>query len=194
VPASFYQLFLGNVGRMAEPAQLRSAQSISRGGSMPRKIVPNLWFDTEAEQAAEFYTGIFPNSRIVNLTHYPESGPRETGMTMTVEFELDGQRFVGINGGAQFKFDEAVSFEIECEGQEEVDYYWERLTDGGEESMCGWLKDRFGLSWQVVPKGMEELFADPDPQRANRAMKAMLGMRKLDVAALRSAADEEESQ
>jgi len=106
-----------------------------------------------------------------------------------VEFELDGQRFVGINGGPQFNFDEAVSFEIECETQEEIDYYWERLTEGGEESQCGWLKDRFGLSWQVVPTGMEELFADPDKSRAERAMKAMLGMRKLDLAALRRAAD-----
>jgi predicted 3-demethylubiquinone-9 3-methyltransferase (glyoxalase superfamily) len=156
---------------------------------MPQKIVPNLWFDTEAEQAAEFYTSVFENSRIVNVTHYTEAGPREAGMVMTVEFELDGRRFVGINGGPEFKFDEAVSFAIECETQEEVDYFWEKLTDGGEESQCGWLKDRFGLSWQVVPTGMEELFADPDKERAERAMKAMLGMRKLDLAALRAAAD-----
>ena len=108
---------------------------------------------------------------------------------MTVEWELDGQRFVGINGGPQFKFDEAVSFAISCEDQDEVDYYWEKLTDGGEESVCGWLKDRFGVSWQVVPQGMEELFSDPDPERSQRAMEAMLKMRKLDIAALRSAAD-----
>ena len=108
---------------------------------------------------------------------------------MTVEFELDGQRFVGINGGPEFKFDEAVSFQITCEDQDEVDYYWEKLTDGGEESQCGWLKDRFGLSWQVVPAGMEEVFGDPDPERAKRAMAAMLKMRKLDVAELRRAAD-----
>ena len=156
---------------------------------MQQKIRPNLWFDTEAEEAAGFYTSVFKDSRIVNVTHYTEAGPREAGMVMTVEFELDGQRFVGINGGAQFKFDEAVSFEIHCEDQDEVDYYWERLSDGGEEGQCGWLKDRYGLSWQVVPTGMEELFADPDPQRAERAMKAMLGMGKLDIAALRSAAD-----
>ncbi len=156
---------------------------------MQQKIVPNLWFDTEAEEAAEFYVGVFENSRIVNVTHYTEAGPRDAGMVMTVEFELDGQRFVGINGGPQFSFDEAVSFAIECETQEEVDYYWGKLTDGGEESQCGWLKDRFGLSWQVVPTGMEELFADPDKGRAERAMKAMLGMRKLDLAALRRAAD-----
>jgi predicted 3-demethylubiquinone-9 3-methyltransferase (glyoxalase superfamily) len=156
---------------------------------MQTRIVPNLWFDTEAEEAAEFYVSVFENSRIVNVTHYTEAGPRETGMVMTVEFELDGQRFVGINGGPQFTFDEAVSFAIECETQDEVDDYWERLSEGGEERQCGWLEDRFGLSWQVVPTGMEELFADPDKGRADRAMKAMLEMRKIDIAALRRAAD-----
>ena len=156
---------------------------------MQQKITPNLWFDTEAEEAAEFYTSVFPNSRIVSVAHYTEAGPREAGMVMVVEFELDGQRIVAINGGPEFKFDEAISLQINCDGQEEVDYYWERLTDGGEESQCGWLRDRFGLSWQVTPAGMDELFADPDPERANRAMKAMLGMRKLDLAALRAAAD-----
>ncbi len=161
---------------------------------MPQKIVPNLWFDTEAEEAAEFYVGVFDDSRIVNVTHYTEAGPRDAGMVMTVEFELDGQRFIGINGGPEFSFDEAVSFAIECETQEEVDYYWDKLSEGGEEGQCGWLKDRYGLSWQVVPTGMEELFADPDKGRAERAMKAMLGMRKLDVAALRRAADGEASE
>jgi predicted 3-demethylubiquinone-9 3-methyltransferase (glyoxalase superfamily) len=156
---------------------------------MHQKITPNLWFDTQAEEAAGFYTSVFKDSRIVSVTHYTEGAPRPAGTVMTVEFELDGQRFVGINGGDQFTFDEAVSFEISCEGQDEVDYYWERLSDGGEEGQCGWLKDRYGLSWQVVPAGMEELFADPDPARAERAMQAMLGMGKLDVAALRSAAD-----
>src|SRR5687767_1505950 len=156
---------------------------------MPQRIVTNLWFDTEAEEAAEFYTSVFPNSRVVGRTHYPEDAPREAGMVMTVDFELDGQRFVGINGGPQFTFDEAVSLAITCESQDEVDYYWERLSDGGEEGPCGWLKDRYGLSWQVVPTGMEELFADPDPERAQRAMQAMLEMRKLDIAALRRAAD-----
>jgi predicted 3-demethylubiquinone-9 3-methyltransferase (glyoxalase superfamily) len=156
---------------------------------MKQRIVPNLWFDTEAEEAAEFYTSIFDDSRIVNVTRYTEAGPREAGMVMTVEFEIEGQRFIGINGGPEFRFDEAVSFEIECETQDEIDYFWEKLTDGGEESQCGWLRDRFGLSWQVVPKGMEEVFADDDPERASRAMKAMLGMRKLDLAALRAAAD-----
>jgi len=156
---------------------------------MQQKIIPNLWFDTEAEQAAAFYTSVFKNGRVVNVTHYTEAGPRPAGMVMTVEFELDGQRFVGINGGPEFTFDEAVSFQITCENQDEVDYYWERLSEGGKEGPCGWLKDRFGLSWQVVPTGMEELFADPDRERARRAMKAMLGMGKIDIAALRSAAD-----
>jgi predicted 3-demethylubiquinone-9 3-methyltransferase (glyoxalase superfamily) len=154
-----------------------------------QKIVPNLWFDTEAEEAAAFYVSVFKDAQIVNVTHYTEAGPRPAGTVMTVEFELKGQRFVGINGGPEFKFDEAVSFQITCEDQDEVDYFWARLTEGGEESQCGWLKDRYGLSWQVVPTGMEELFADPDPERARRAMEAMLGMRKLDVAALRRAAE-----
>jgi predicted 3-demethylubiquinone-9 3-methyltransferase (glyoxalase superfamily) len=153
------------------------------------KITPNLWFDTEAEEAANYYISVFKNSRLVNVARYTEAGPREAGTVMTVEFELDGQSFVGINGGPEFKFDEAVSFQITCETQDDVDYYWDKLTEGGEEGPCGWLKDRFGLSWQVVPTGMEELFSDPDPTRAERAMKAMFGMKKLDIAALRSAAD-----
>jgi predicted 3-demethylubiquinone-9 3-methyltransferase (glyoxalase superfamily) len=153
------------------------------------KIRPNLWFDTEAEEAAEFYTSVFPNSRIVNVMHYTEAGPRAAGSVMTVEFELDGHRFVAINGGPQFTFDEAISLEIECADQDEVDRYWARLTEGGREGPCGWCKDRYGLSWQVVPRGMEELFADADPGRAERAMQAMFGMTKLDLAALRSAAD-----
>jgi predicted 3-demethylubiquinone-9 3-methyltransferase (glyoxalase superfamily) len=157
---------------------------------MQQKITPNLWFDTEAEEAADFYTSVFKDSRIVTKTHYTEGAPREAGMVMTVEWELNGQRFVGINGGPQFKFDEAVSFQINCEDQDEVDYYWEKLIEGGgSEGQCGWLKDKFGLSWQVVPTGMEEVFADPDPERAERAMKAMLQMSKLDVAELRRAAD-----
>jgi predicted 3-demethylubiquinone-9 3-methyltransferase (glyoxalase superfamily) len=154
-----------------------------------QKIIPNLWFDTEAEEAAAFYLSVFPNSRIRKVSHYGEGGPRPAGMVMAVEFELDGQRFVGINGGPEFTFDEAVSFQISCADQEEVDHYWDRLSDGGEEGPCGWLKDRFGLSWQVVPTAFEELLADPDPARAQRAMQAMFSMTKLDIAALRSAAD-----
>ncbi|MCU0266753.1 MAG: VOC family protein [Actinomycetia bacterium] len=160
---------------------------------MPTPIVPNLWFDTEAEEAAAFYCSVFPNSRIVNVARYTDVGPGPAGSVMTVEFELDGQRFVGINGGPQFTFDEAVSFQITCQTQDEVDHYWQRLTEGGAEQQCGWLKDRFGLCWQVVPTGMDEVFADPDPERARRAMQAMLGMRKLDIGALRRAADGDES-
>jgi predicted 3-demethylubiquinone-9 3-methyltransferase (glyoxalase superfamily) len=155
---------------------------------MAQTIIPNLWFDTEAEEAAELYVSVFKDGRVVNVTHYTDAGPRPAGTVMTVEFELRGQRFVGINGGPEFKFDEAVSFQIACETQDEVDYFWERLSKGGEEGQCGWLKDRYGLSWQVVPTGMEEVFADPDPARAERAMKAMLHMRKIDIDELRRAA------
>src|SRR5436190_6510049 len=156
---------------------------------MKGAITPNLWFDTEAEEAAEFYTSLFGASRIVNVSRYTEAGPRPAGEVMTVDFELNGRRFTAINGGPEFKFDEAVSFLITVDDQEELDRYWDALTDGGSESQCGWCKDRFGLSWQVVPAGMEERFSDPDKSRAERAMRAMLGMRKLDIEALRAAAD-----
>jgi predicted 3-demethylubiquinone-9 3-methyltransferase (glyoxalase superfamily) len=156
---------------------------------MQQKITPSLWFDTEAEEAARFYIDVFKSGRIVHVAHYNAAGPREAGTVMTVEWEVNGQRFVGINGGTQFTFSEAVSFQINCEDQEEIDYFWERLSEGGEEGPCGWLKDRFGLSWQVVPIGMDELFSDPDPTKAERGMKAMLSMRKIDVAALRAAAE-----
>jgi predicted 3-demethylubiquinone-9 3-methyltransferase (glyoxalase superfamily) len=156
---------------------------------MHQRIVPNLWFDTEAEEAANFYVSVFKNSRIVNTTHYTEAGPRPAGEVMTVDFELNGNPFVAINGGPEFKFDEAVSFMVTCEDQEEIDYFWDRLTDGGSEGPCGWLKDRFGLSWQVVPEGMDELFSDPDKSKAERAMHAMFEMKKIDVAALRAAAE-----
>ena len=155
---------------------------------MPR-ITPNLWFDTEALEAAEFYVSVFPNSEVTNVTHYNEAGPREAGMILTVDFELDGQRVTAIHGGPEFHFDEAISLLIDCKDQEEVDYFWAKLSEGGEEGPCGWVKDRYGLSWQVVPGGMEELLNDPDSERAVRAMTAMLGMRKLDVAALQAAAD-----
>src|SRR3712207_5335888 len=150
---------------------------------MLTRIVPNLWFDTQAEEAAHFYTSVFPNSRITGVSHYPEGGPRPAGTVLTVDFELDGQRFTALNGGPEFTFDEAVSFAVTCEDQAEVDSYWEKLlAGGGQESQCGWLRDRFGLSWQVVPAGMDELFTDSDPERASRAMQAMLGMVKLDLA------------
>ena len=155
---------------------------------MPR-ITPHLWFDTQAEEAAEFYCSVFPNSRILSVARYPEGSPGPAGEVMTVEYELDGQRFVHINGGPEFAFSEAVSLQIDCADQAEVDHYWDRLTDGGEESQCGWLKDRYGFSWQVVPAGMDAFFSDPDPGRAQRAMHAMLQMRKLDVEQLRRAAD-----
>lgn len=156
------------------------------------KIVPNLWFDTQGKDAAEFYVSVFPNSRIRNVTHYGEAGPRDAGTVLTVEFELDGQPFIAINGGPQFTFDEAVSFMVMCKDQQEVDHYWDKLLEGGgEESMCGWLKDRFGLSWQVTPEGLDDLVTTGggDPDRAARAMKAMMTMRKLDIAAIRAAAD-----
>jgi predicted 3-demethylubiquinone-9 3-methyltransferase (glyoxalase superfamily) len=153
------------------------------------KITPNLWFDTEAEEAAKFYCSVFPNSEIRNVSYYTESGPGPTGQVLTVDFVLDGQEYTGINGGPLFEFTEAVSLLVDCADQAEVDYYWERLlADGGEESMCGWLKDKFGLSWQVVPSEFNEIMSDPDPGRVDRAMKAMLQMRKLDVAKLRAAA------
>jgi predicted 3-demethylubiquinone-9 3-methyltransferase (glyoxalase superfamily) len=157
---------------------------------MQQRIRPNLWFDTEAEEAADYYCSIFKNSRVLNVAHYTEAGPRPAGTVMTVEWEIDGMRFMGINGGPEFTFDEAVSFEILCEDQAEIDYYWERLTDGGSEGPCGWCKDKYGLSWQVVPTGMDDFFApDADPERARRAMDAMFQMRKLDIAALQAAAD-----
>jgi len=155
---------------------------------MPR-ITPNLWMDTEGLEAAEFYCAIFPNSKINSVSRYGDTGPREAGSVLTVEFELDGQPFTIINGGPEFQFDEAVSFLIACKDQDEVDYYWDKLTDGGEESQCGWLKDRFGLSWQVVPEEFEKIMTDSDPARVNRAMQAMFGMKKLDLAGLRAAAD-----
>ena len=154
---------------------------------MNDKITPNLWFDGNVEEAANFYVSVFPNSRIVATTRYPE-GADKAGEVLTVEWELNGNPFVGINGGPQFTFDEAISFQITCDDQEEIDRYWAALTaDGGEEGPCGWVKDRFGLSWQVVPDGMAEIFSDP--ARAKPAFEAMMKMRKLDLAALRAAAD-----
>ena len=153
-------------------------------------ITPNLWFDTEAEQAAQFWCSIFPNSEITHITHYGEAGPREAGSVLTVDFVLDGQPFTGINGGPQFTFDEAISFLIPCADQAEVDRYWSALTaDGGSEGQCGWCKDRYGVSWQVVPAALESMLRDPDPERANRGMAAMLQMTKIDLAALERAAD-----
>ncbi|MFE2156518.1 VOC family protein [Streptomyces lydicus] len=154
------------------------------------KITPNLWFDTQGKEAAEFYCSVFPNSRITAVTHYTDAGPGQAGSVLTVEFELDGQGYLALNGGPQFTFSEAVSLLIECADQEEIDYYWSKLTEGGgEEGPCGWLKDKYGLSWQVAPGGMAELLNDPDRDRAARAMKAIFGMKKIDIAALIAAAD-----
>jgi predicted 3-demethylubiquinone-9 3-methyltransferase (glyoxalase superfamily) len=153
------------------------------------QIVPNLWFDTEALEAAEFYCSIFPNSKVTEVSHYTEAGPREAGMVLTVDFELDGQRHTGINGGPEFTFDEAISLAVECKDQAEIDHYWSKLSEGGEEGQCGWLKDRYGLSWQVYPVQMIELLNGSDRGRADRAMRAMLGMKKIDLAAIEAAAD-----
>jgi predicted 3-demethylubiquinone-9 3-methyltransferase (glyoxalase superfamily) len=153
-----------------------------------KKITPFLWFDKEAEEAANFYVSIFPNSRILEASRYGDAGPGEKGSVMTISFELDGQQVTALNGGPHFKFNESFSFTVDCKSQEEVDEYWTKLTDGGEESQCGWLKDKFGLSWQIVPSALPELLQDPDPEKANRVMTAMLKMNKIDVASLQEAA------
>jgi predicted 3-demethylubiquinone-9 3-methyltransferase (glyoxalase superfamily) len=155
-----------------------------------QKITPFLWFDTQAEEAATFYCSLFPDSRIVAVSRYGEVGPGPKGSVMTVELELAGLKLVALNGGPHFKFTEAISLAVTCEDQQEVDHLWDRLSrDGGAESMCGWLKDRWGLSWQIVPRALLELMQDPDAARAQRVMKAMLGMRKIDVAGLQRAAE-----
>jgi predicted 3-demethylubiquinone-9 3-methyltransferase (glyoxalase superfamily) len=155
------------------------------------KTIPCLWFDGQAQQAAEFYVSVFPDSKILSVSSYGPDTPGTEGSVMAVNFSLDGQEYLGLNGGPQFTFSEAISFQIMCADQDEVDHYWNRLTEGGEPSQCGWLKDQFGLSWQVVPTVLGELLGDPDPGRAQRATQAMLSMRKLDIAALRRAADGE---
>jgi predicted 3-demethylubiquinone-9 3-methyltransferase (glyoxalase superfamily) len=153
-----------------------------------KKLVPWIWFDDEGEEAANFYTSVFPNSKIVDIARYGSAGPRPEGMVMTVLFELNGQTFGALNGGPEFKVNEAISFQIDCEGQEEVDHYWEKLGEGGEHGPCGWLKDRFGVSWQVVPTRLGELLSDPDREKSQRVMAAMLEMGKIDVAQLEAVA------
>lgn len=155
---------------------------------MPQ-ITPNLWFDNEAEEATQFYTSVFPNSRIVGTTTYPVETPSDkpVGSVMTVEFELDGQRFVAINGGPQFTFTEAISLEIRCADQDEIDHFWDRLGEGGEHGPCGWLKDRYGVSWQVVPDEWYRLMTDADPEQSKRAMECMLKQGKIDIAEIRAA-------
>jgi predicted 3-demethylubiquinone-9 3-methyltransferase (glyoxalase superfamily) len=155
-----------------------------------QKITPFLWFDGQAEQAAELYTSIFANSKITDVSRYGEAGPLPAGTAMTVAFVLDGTEFVALNGGpAPFTFTEATSFYVNCESQDEVDEKWARLVEGGEPGNCGWLKDRFGVSWQIIPSDLPTLLGDPDPERAGRAMQAMFGMSKIDIQAMRDAAD-----
>jgi predicted 3-demethylubiquinone-9 3-methyltransferase (glyoxalase superfamily) len=156
-----------------------------------QKITPCLWFDTEGEDAARFYTSIFPSSKILEISRYGSAGPRPEGTVMAVKFSLDGQEFVALNGGPQFTFSEAVSFQVPCESQEEVDEYWSKLTDGGEAGPCGWLRDRFGLSWQVFPTRLVELLADPDREKSQRVMAAMMEMGKIEIDELERAAETE---
>jgi len=160
-----------------------------------QKIAPCLWFDEQAEEAAKFYTSIFRNSKVLNITRYGEAGHeihgRAAGTVMTVLFELEGQLFTALNGGPLFKFNEAISFQINCETQKEVDYYWEKLSKGGDKKaqQCGWLKDKFSVSWQVVPTALNEMVSDPDSEKSQRAMTAMLQMKKLDIGKLKKAYD-----
>ena len=160
-----------------------------------QKITPCLWFDNQAEEAANFYTSIFRNSKIGRITRYGKEGyeihRRLEGTVMTVEFEIDGQAFTALNGGPIFKFNEAISFQVHCETQEEVDDYWEKLSEGGDKNaqQCGWLKDRYGVSWQVIPGVLSELLGDPDPEKSQRAMKAMLQMKKIDIEKIKRAHD-----
>ena len=154
-----------------------------------QRIVPFLWFDTNAEEAANFYVSIFKGSKIVSTSRYGETGPGPKGSVMVVTFELDGQELMALNGGPQFKFTEALSLLVNCKNQDEVDHYWETLSAGGQEGPCGWLKDKFGLSWQVFPTVLGELLADKDPQKRERVMKAMLQMKKIDIAGLKRAAE-----
>jgi predicted 3-demethylubiquinone-9 3-methyltransferase (glyoxalase superfamily) len=152
------------------------------------ELTPCLWFDTQGEEAANFYVSVFPNSRILHVSRYGEAGPREAGTVMTVSFELDGKKFLALNGGPEFAFSEAISFQVDCKSQDEVDHYWNALADCGEEGPCGWLKDRFGLSWQVVPSRLPELLSGADREKAQRVMAAMMKMRKIDIAELERAA------
>jgi predicted 3-demethylubiquinone-9 3-methyltransferase (glyoxalase superfamily) len=167
---------------------MRRQLSTVRKDDAMQKITPCLWFDTEGEEAARFYTSVFPNSRVVDVARYGAAGPRPEGTVMTVSFELDGQTFVALNGGPEFTFSEAISFQVLCETQDEVDRFWSTLSEDGEEGPCGWLKDRFGVSWQIVPTVLPELLGDPDPETSQRVMQAMLTMRKIEIDALERAA------
>jgi len=155
-----------------------------------QKIIPFLWFDGKAEEAANFYVSLFKNSRIVNIARYGDAGPGPKGTAMSATFELAGQRFIALNAGPQFKFSEAISFFINCETQQEVDDLWEKLSAGGQKSKCGWLKDKYGLSWQVIPTALGEMLQDKDPKKSQRVMQAMLQMDKIDIARLKQAYDQ----
>jgi predicted 3-demethylubiquinone-9 3-methyltransferase (glyoxalase superfamily) len=152
-----------------------------------QKITPFLWFDNQAEEAMNFYVSIFKNSKILKVARYPEGAPGPAGQVMTASFELEGQHFTALNGGPGYKFTEAISFVVDCKDQEEIDWYWDKLTEGGEESQCGWLKDKYGVSWQVVPTILPELLSNPDKDKAERVMRTMLKMTKLNIEELRSA-------
>ena len=156
-----------------------------------QKIKTFLWFDQQAEEAMNFYISLFKNSKVLSVSRYPEGGPMPAGTLMTATFQLDGQEFMALNGGPEFKFTEAVSLFVTCETQAEVDHFWDHLSEGGEKSRCGWLKDRFGLSWQIVPTALGELMGDPNPRKAQNVMQAMLQMDKLDIAALQAAHDQD---
>jgi len=159
-----------------------------------QRITPFLWFDRQAEEAAKLYVSLFKNSKVLSVTRYGEAGPGPQGTVMTVTFLLEGQEFTALNGGPLFKFTEAISFVVNCNTQEEVDELWDRLTMGGEGGQCGWLKDRYGLSWQVVPIALEEMLTDPDPERAGRVMRAMLQMKKIDINGLKRAYENRQPQ
>jgi predicted 3-demethylubiquinone-9 3-methyltransferase (glyoxalase superfamily) len=172
------------------PPIARSSSGASPTGeeSVMQKITPFLWFDTQAEEAAKFYVSIFKNAKIGTISRYGEAGPGPKGSVMTVSFELEGQRFTALNGGPHFKFTEAVSLLVDCKSQAEVDELWEKLSAGGQSSRCGWLKDKYDLSWQIIPSALMELLSDPDKQKSQRVMQAMLQMTKIDIAELRRAA------
>jgi predicted 3-demethylubiquinone-9 3-methyltransferase (glyoxalase superfamily) len=182
----------------SRPVLLRSAAAIEilGGTTMPigtRRITPCLWFDTQAEEAANFYCGIFKNAKIKDISRYGKAGQdvhgKPPGSVMTVAFELDGQPFVALNGGPLFKFTEAISFQMFCDTQAEIDHYWNALSEGGQEGPCGWLKDKYGLSWQVVPAAIPQMMSDPDPKKSERVMNAFLKMKKFDLATLQRAAE-----
>jgi predicted 3-demethylubiquinone-9 3-methyltransferase (glyoxalase superfamily) len=177
-------------GLTVETFRRRRSETTNKGDVM-QKITPFLWYDDQAEEAANFYVSIFKNSKVLSVTRYDDAGAQAAGRpkesVMVVEFQLEGQEFVGLNGGPHFKFTEAVSFVVNCETQEEVDYFWQKLSEGGAESQCGWLKDKYGLSWQVVPTILTELLQDKDPEKSQRVMKAMLQMKKIDIPTLKQA-------